>query len=208
MDGEVLSEVSEGIREEVIGFLPQKVLSEAVRDLESDDVVDILEDLEEAQQEAILDVLEDADRVVVEQSLSYPEDSAGRLMQREIVMGPEHWTVGEAIDYLRAREDLPEQFYHMILVDPRLRPTGYVTLGRLLGSRREVKLLDIAEDSFRTIPADQDEADVAYAFNQYHLISAPVVDADERLVGVITIDDAMIVLEEEAGWARVPSRTG
>ncbi|MEO0676677.1 MAG: magnesium transporter, partial [Pseudomonadota bacterium] len=95
-------------------------------------------------------------------------------------------------------EDLPEQFYHMILVDPKMRPTGYVTLGRLLGSRREVRLQDITEESFRTIPVDQDEGEVAYAFNQYHLISAPVVDADERLVGVITIDDAMIVLGEEA----------
>ncbi|MEM1237875.1 MAG: magnesium transporter [Pseudomonadota bacterium] len=197
IDGEVLSEIDEGVREEIIDFLPARVLSEAVRDLESDDVVDILEDLEEPQQEAILDVLDDADRVVVEQSLSYPEDSAGRLMQREVVMGPEHWSVGEAIDYLRATEDLPEQFYHMILVDPRMRPTGYVTLGRLLGARREVKLRDLVEESFRVIPADQDEGEVAYAFNQYHLISAPVVDEDDRLVGVITIDDAMVVLDEE-----------
>ncbi|MEM1235314.1 MAG: magnesium transporter [Pseudomonadota bacterium] len=197
VDGEVLSEISEGLREEIIEVLPAPVLQEAVRDLESDDVVDILEDLEEPQQEAILDALEDADRVAVEQSLSYPEDSAGRLMQREVVMGPEHWTVGEAIDFLRGTEDLPEQFYHLILIDPRMRPTGYVTLGRLLGSRRHVKLKDITEDSFRTIPADQDEGEVAYAFNQYHLISAPVVDENERLVGVITIDDAMIVLDEE-----------
>ena len=197
VDGEVLSEISEGMREEIIDFLPSEVLSEAVRDLESDDVVDILEDLEEPQQEAILDVLDDADRVVVEQSLSYPEDSAGRLMQREVVMGPEHWTVGEAIDYLRANTDLPEQFYHMILVDPRMRPTGYVTLGRLLGARREAKLNELTEESFRVIPADQDEGEVAYAFNQYHLISAPVVDEDDRLVGVITIDDAMVVLDEE-----------
>ena len=195
--GEVLSEISEGVREEIIEFLPAEVLTEAVRDLDSDDVVDILEDLDEPQKEAILEVLDDADRVVVEQSLSYPEESAGRLMQREVVMGPEHWTVGEAIDFLRASETLPEQFYHMILVDPRLRPTGYVTLGRLLGARREVKLKDISEDSFRTIPVDQDEGEVAYAFNQYHLISAPVVDETERLVGVITIDDAMIVLDEE-----------
>ena len=197
VEGEVLSEISEGVREEIIDFLPATILQDAVRDLESDDVVDILEDLEEPQQEAILDALDDADRVAVEQSLSYPEDSAGRLMQREVVMGPEHWNVGEAIDFLREAENLPEQFYHMILVDPRMRPTGYVTLGRLLGARRQTRLKDITEDSFRTIPVDQDEGEVAYAFNQYHLISAPVVDADERLVGVITIDDAMIVLDEE-----------
>ncbi|MEM1101666.1 MAG: magnesium transporter, partial [Pseudomonadota bacterium] len=197
VDGEVLSEITEGVREEIIEFLPAAVLSEAVRDLDSDDVVDILEDLEEPQQEAILEALDDADRVAVEQSLSYPEESAGRLMQREVVMAPEHWSVGEAIDFLRASDDLPEQFYHVILLDPRMRPTAYVTLGRLLGSKREVRLKDITEDSFRTIPVDQDEGEVAYAFNQYHLISAPVVDADERLVGVITIDDAMIVLDEE-----------
>lgn len=198
VDGEVLSEISDGPREEIIEALPEKVLSEAVRDLESDDVVDILEDLEEPQQEAILEALDDADRVVVEQSLAYPEDSAGRLMQREVVMAPEHWSVGATIDFLRSSDTLPEQFYHVILVDPRFKPTGYVTLGRLLGSRREVKLKDITEESFRTIPASQDEGEVAYAFNQYHLISAPVVDEDERLVGVITIDDAMIVLGEEA----------
>ncbi|MEL6701708.1 MAG: CBS domain-containing protein, partial [Pseudomonadota bacterium] len=197
VDGEVLSEIDEGVREEVIEFLPERQLTEAVRDLDSDDVVDLLEDLDEPQQEAILDVLEDADRIAVEASLAYPEDSAGRLMQREVVMAPEHWNVGQAIDYLRGSDHLPEQFYHMILVDPRHRPTGYVTLGRLLGARREVKLRDITEDSFRTIPVDQDEGEVAYAFNQYHLISAPVVDADDRLIGQITIDDAMIVLDEE-----------
>ncbi len=197
VDGEVLSELSDSPREEIIEFLPDSVVNEAVRDLDSDDVVDILEDLTEPQQEAILDALDDADRAAVEQSLAYPEESAGRLMQREVVAGPEHWTVGEAIDYLRGTEGLPEHFYHMILVDPRMRPIGYVTLGRILGARREVLLRDITEDTFRTIPADQDEGEVAYAFNQYHLISAPVIDETERLVGVITIDDAMIVLDEE-----------
>ncbi|MGR3468441.1 MAG: magnesium transporter [Shimia sp.] len=198
VDGEVLSELDESLREDVIDALPSAALAEAVRDLDSDDVVDLVEDLEEEQQEAILDALDADDRAVVEESLSYPDESAGRLMQREVVRAPAHWTVGEAIDYLRASEDLPEQFYHVVLVDPRMRPTGYVTLGRLLGARREVRLADITEDSFRTIPVDQDEEEVAYAFNQYHLISAPVVDDDGRLVGIITIDDAMIVLGEEA----------
>ncbi|MDQ2094792.1 magnesium transporter [Rhodalgimonas zhirmunskyi] len=196
-DGEILSELDDSIREDVISVLSPQVLADAVRELESDDVVDLVEDLEEPQQEAILDALDDADRVVVEQALSYPEESAGRLMQREVVSVPEHWSVGHAIDWMRAREDLPEQFYHVILVDPKHRPTGYVTLGMIMSSPREVPLSEITEPSFRTIPVDQDEEDVAYAFNQYHLISAPVVDADERLVGVITIDDAMIVLDEE-----------
>jgi len=197
MEGEVLSELDEGLREEVMESLAPEELAEAVRDLETDDVVDLLEDLDAPQQDEILEALEDADRVAVEQALTYPEDSAGRLMQRELVVAPEHWTVGQAIDYLRSQQHLPEQFYHMILVDPKMRPTGYVTLGKLLGSPRDVKLQDITEDSFRTISVHQDEEDVAYAFNQYHLISAPVVDDDGRLVGVITIDDAMAVLDEE-----------
>ena len=196
-DGEILSELDESIREVVIATLNPSVLASAVRELETDDVVDLVEDLEEPQQEAILDALEDSDRVAVEQSLSYPENSAGRLMQREVVMAPEHWNVGQAIDYMRESEDLPEQFYHMVLVDPRLRPIGNVTLGRIMGTKREVPLADLLEESFQVIPADQDEEDVAYAFNQYHLISAPVVDGDGRLAGVITIDDAMAVLDEE-----------
>ena len=200
IDGEVLSELDEGLREDVIALLPEQVLADAVRDLESDDVVDILEDLEDAEQhEAILDALDDVDRAAVETALSYPEDSAGRLMQREVVRVPEFWSVGETIDFLRSQTaGLPEQFYHVILVDPRMRPLGNVTLGRLLSTPRDVKMRDIMEEIFVTIPVSQPESEVAYAFNQYHLISAPVVDEEGRLVGVITIDDAMIVLEEEA----------
>ncbi len=197
VDGEVLSDLDEALREEVMELLPHEQLAEAVRELDSDDVVDIIEDLEEPQQAVLLGVLEAADRVAVEKALSYPEYSAGRLMQREVVLAPEHWTVGEAIDRLRAQEDLPEEFYHIILVDPRLKPVGQVPLGKLMAARRAVALKDIAEEDFRTFPVMQYEGDVAYAFNQYHLISAPVVDDDGRLVGVITIDDAMIVLDEE-----------
>ena len=198
LDADVLSELDESVREEIVATLPSAQVAEAVAELETDDVVDFIENLEDEEQaEAILDALEDADRVAVERALSYPEYSAGRLMQREVVMAPEHWTVGEAIDYLRASDDLPEQFYHLILVDPKLRPTAYVTLGKMLAHPRSVALAAITEDSFRTFDVTQDEGDVAYAFNQYHLISAPVVDEDERLVGVITIDDAMNVLDEE-----------
>lgn len=198
-DGEILSELDESIREEVISVLTPQVLTQAVRDMDSDDVVDLVEDLEDEQQEAILEALEDADRVAVQQALGYPEYSAGRLMQREVVMAPEHWTVGEAIDHLRntPEEELPAQFYHIVLVDPRLHPIGNVTLGKLMRSKRDTRLMDIKEEGFQVIPAQQDESDVAYAFNQYHLISAPVVDDEDRLIGVITIDDAMAVLDEE-----------
>ena len=195
--GDILSEIDEHIREEVISELNPDVLAEAVRDLESDDVVDIVEDLEEEQKETILMALDEGDRVAVQSLLSYPEQSAGRLMQREVVMAPEHWSVGMAIDFLRNDANLPEQFYHIVLVDPRLHPVGNVSLGKLMSSKRSVLLREIIEDVFQVIPADQDEADVAYAFNQYHLISAPVVDMENRVVGVITIDDAMVVLDEE-----------
>ena len=196
-DGDILSELDESVREEVIGVLKPDVLAEAVRDMESDDIVDLLEDLEEPQQETILDALEDSERVAAEQALSYPENSAGRLMQREVVMAPEHWTVGQAIDFMRTNDGLPGQFYYVILVDPRLKPMAQVALGKLMAARRKVPLHEVADEELHTIPVDQDEEDVAYAFNQYHLISAPVVDADRRLVGVITIDDAMVVLDEE-----------
>ena len=195
--GDILSEIDEHIREEVISELKPDVLAEAVRDLESDDVVDIVEDLEEEQKETILNALDEGDRVAVQSLLSYPEQSAGRLMQREVVMAPEHWSVGMAIDFLRNDAILPEQFYHIVLVDPRLHPVGNVSLGKLMSSKRSVLLKEIIEDVFQVIPADQNEADVAYAFNQYHLISAPVVDMENRVVGVITIDDAMVVLDEE-----------
>lgn len=197
-DGEILSEIDEGIREEVVEALEPEVLAEAVRELESDDVVDLLEDIDEpAQRGLILGALDKSERAAVEQAMSYPEHSAGRLMQREVVVAPMDWTVGQAIDFLRGADHLPDQFYHVILIDPRMKPQGYVTLGRVLSSARDARLKDISEESFRTVQATEEEADVAYIFNQYHLISCPVVDEAGRLVGVITIDDAMNVLDEE-----------
>ena len=199
MDGDVLSELDEKLREEVIESLAPDEFADAVRELETDDVVDLVEYLDEEQQEAALDALDAGDRVAVEKALSYPEESAGRHMQSELVRAPDHWTVGEAIDFLRSDDvDLPDQFYHVILVDPRLKAVGYVTLGRLLSSRRDVPLSDIVEDTFRTFHVNQDVEEVAQAINHYHMITAPVVDDDDRIVGVITIDDAMAFLEEEA----------
>ena len=197
IDGDILSELDEAIREEVVGALAPEVLLEAVRDLDSDDVVELVEDLDANGRARVLGALGNADRAAVEQSLGYPEFSAGRLMQREVVTFAEHATVGETIDMLRASDDLPGQFYHVILVDPRMRPIGQASLGRILSSRREVRLADILEPGFRTISATEAGADVAHLFNRYHLISAPVVDAAGRLAAVITIDDAMAVLDEE-----------
>jgi magnesium transporter len=198
IDGDILSELDENLREEIIGQLAPEELATALRDLDSDDVVDLVEYLDEDQQDVVLNALDASDRVVVEQALSYPEESAGRHMQSELVRAPEHWTVGEAIDYLRSDIVLPDQFYHIILVDPRLKATGYVTLGRILSHPRATPLREITEETFRTFHVTQGVEEVAQAINHYHLITAPVVDDDDRVVGVITIDDAMAFLEEEA----------
>ncbi len=197
-DGAVLSELEEGVRDEVLEILDQDTLASAVQELETDDLVYLAEDMEASQQAQFLDALDDVDRIAVEASLQYDDDTAGRLMSREMVICPPHWSVGEAIDYMRTHDDLPDTFYKVILADARMHVAGTVPLGRIMSHRREVPLLELADTAPRLIPVGQSAADVAYAFNQYHMVSAPVVDVDERLVGVITIDDAMEVLEDEA----------
>jgi len=198
LDGGVLSELEEGVRDEILRDLPDHVLAEAVRDLDTDDVVYLVGDLDEPQQEKLLGSLEDADRAAVEMSLQYEEYTAGRLMQRELVSAPQHWNVGDIIDYMRASDDLPETFYDVFIVDPFMHPIGTVRLSKIMAAARKTLLTALMSEDFRTIPVDQEQEDVAYAFNQYHMVSAPVVDEDGRLVGVITIDDAMEVLEDEA----------
>lgn len=197
-DAEVFADLDENVRDEVVGLVQPDVLAEAVKELYSDDVVYLVEDLEDDQKAKVLDALDDEERVIVEQSLSYPEESAGRMMQRELVKAPGFWTVGDIIDAMRADDDLPDQFYDVFIVDPAVKPVGTVPLSRIIGSTRPTILSDIMDEDFRAIPVDQDEEDVAYAFSQYHLVSAPVVDEDGRLVGVITIDDAVDAMGEEA----------
>jgi magnesium transporter len=197
-DGNVLSELDDGLREDVLAFVPQELLARTVRHLESDDLVDLVENLPDGQQSKILGLLDNPARIAVEQALRYPEYTAGRLMQRETVALPADWTVGEAIDHLRAATRLPGQFYHVMLVDPLHRVRGQVNIGRLMGSERGVRLDAIEDENFHPIPVTQSEEDVAYAFNQYHMVTAPVVNPEGRLLGVITIDDAMIVQAEEA----------
>lgn len=198
LEGETLPELEESVRDEVLEYVEDDVLADAVKDMDSDDVVYLVEDLEGEAQAKVLGALDDDDRAVVEQSLSYPEDSAGRMMQRELVMAPTHWNVGQMIDYMRESEDLPDPFYDVIVVDPAMKPVGVISLSKIMGARRPVLLSEIMSEDFRAIPVDQDEEDVAYAFSQYHLVSAPVVDDDGRLVGVITIDDAVEAMGEEA----------
>ncbi len=197
VDGDVLSELAEGLRDGVVALLAPGELAQAVQDLDSDDVVDLVETLDEEGQESVLAALTAPDRAQVEKALAYPEGSAGRLMQVEVVRAPEHWTVADATNFLRRASDLPDQFYHVVLVDPRMKPGGYCTLGRILSSPGTTRLRDITEDSFRIFHVLDEEEEVARAFHRYHLISAPVVDDNDRLIGVITIDDAVRVLDEE-----------
>jgi len=198
IDQEILVEVDEGVRDEILSYLEPEKLAEAVKDLESDDVVYLLEDLEEDAQRKVLDTLEPADRAAVAKALTYPEYSAGRLMQSDFIKAPPFWTVGQMIDFLRATDEVPETFYDIVIVDPAAKPVGKVPLGALLGARRPVTLESLMADDFHTVHVEDPQEDVAYAFNQYHLVSAPVVDDAGRVVGVITIDDALEVLDEEA----------
>ena len=161
LDGAVLSELDEGVRDEIVAELPDHILAQAVQELETDDVVYLTEDLEAPQQERILRALDDADRVAVEQSLTYDEYSAGRLMQREVVVAPEHWTVGNAIDFLRKEEWLPESFYDLIIVSPQMHPIGTVSLGRLMRSARKTPLRELMDEDFRAFRVDQSQEDVA-----------------------------------------------
>ncbi len=197
-DVEVLPELDESTRDEVLEVIAPSQLAESLKDLDTDDVVYIVEDLEPEAQAEALSGLEEGERAAVQQSLSYPEYSAGRLMQREMVWAPPFMTVGEMIDRMRDAEDLPEQLYEIIIVDPAFSPIGVVSLGRLMGARRPVPLSELMEDDYKSFRVDQKQEEVGYAFNQYHLVSAPVTDEGGRLVGVITIDDAMQVLDEEA----------
>ncbi len=194
----VLAELEERILSEVVALLSRRQIAESVVELESDDIVDIVADLVPEQQGLFLNALGASDRAAVQRSLAFPEGTAGRLMKPETVFVPDSWRVGDAIDFLRARKDLPEDFHHVMLVTPKIVPVGQVSLGRLMAAGRDVLLLDIADEGFQTIPALRQQHEVAYAFSQYHLISAPVVNEHGRLVGVITIDDAMAALEDEA----------
>ncbi len=195
---EALPELEEDVRDEVLDVIAPDVLARAVSALDSDDAVYLLEDLEPAERREVLRALRQHDRAAVEQALRFPEDSAGRMMQREVVTAPPFWTVGQVIDLMRLESDLPQQFYEIFVVDPRGRPVGAISLGRLMANRRHVGLESIMNREFRSIRAEDPKEEVAYLFAQYHLVSAPVVDGSGRLVGAINIDDAMGALEDQA----------
>ena len=193
-----LNEVDDTVREEILEELEPETVAEGVRELESDDAVELLEGLDEADQEEILEKLPPSERQEIERSLEYPEGSAGRLMQTDVITVPPHWNVGQAIDYMRETPDLPDRFYEIYVVDPNSRWRGAVPLDVLLRSRRPVPLTDLIEEDRRRVSVGDDQEEVARLFGKYNLIAAPVVDAQDRLVGIITIDDVVDVIEEEA----------
>ena len=197
-DFSALNEVDEGVREEILEELEPEEVAEGVRELESDEAVEILEALDEDDREEVLEKLPPSERDVIERSLEYPENSAGRRMQTEFIAVPPDWTVGQAIDYMRETSDLPDRFYEIYAVDADKRWQGAVALDVLLRSRRLVPLRELVDEDRRRVSVLEDQEEVARMFGKYNLVAAPVVDTENRLVGVITIDDVVDVIEEEA----------
>ena len=198
LDPELLTYLDESVRAEVLELLGPKDAGEAIAQLETDDAVEVLQDLDPDEQIALLATLPLPDRAAVEQGLAFPEDSAGRLMQREVVAVPEFWTVGQTIDYLRTKPDLPDEFYDIYMVNPRFQPVGSIPLSRVLRSKRDVPLRELRLKELHLIPVAMDQEEVGFQFRQYGLVSAPVVNEAGRLLGVITVDDVVHVIEEEA----------
>lgn len=197
-DFAALTEVDETVRVQLLEELPPEAVAEGVRDLDSDDAVYILEDLDDEDQEEILAKLPALDRMALRRSLDFPEETAGRRMQTDFIAVPPFWTAGQAIDYLREQKDLPDEFYEVFVIDPGFRYLGAVALNRLLRAPRVTKMADIMNDERQRVLATDDQEDVARMFERYNLVSAAVVDEAERLVGVITVDDVVDVIQAEA----------
>jgi magnesium transporter len=197
-DFTALTEVDVTVREDILEELPAETVAEGVRDLDSDDAVEILQDLPKEDQAEILEQLPASERVAIARGLDYPEDSAGRRMQTEIIAVPPFWTVGQTIDHMRETPDLPDRFFDVYVVDPAHRFLGAVPLDRLLRAKRPVLVSELMEEDRRLVHANDDQEAVARLFERYNLAAVPVVDAGDRLVGVITHDDIVDVIEEEA----------
>jgi magnesium transporter len=194
---EVLSELDTEIREEILEHVPSATLAKALGEMESDDAADVVDDLEADKRAQVLAAMPEVERAAIETTLAYEDETAGRLMQREVVAAPQFWTVGQTIDHLRREsEELPELFFDVYVVDPAYKPVGAAPVSHLLRTRRETPLAQIMEQ-VTEIPVDMDQEEVAYIFDKYRLISAPVVEAGGRLVGQITVDDIVGVIQEE-----------
>ncbi len=196
---EVFAELDGGVRDEVVEFLDLDTLVGAVQELDSDEAVFVLEDLDEDDRAEVLEKIPAPERMVLERALDFPEDSAGRMMRSEYVAVPPHWTVGQTIDYLRETEDLPEDFLEIFIIDPIYKPMGIVHLSEILRTERDAPMQNLVHEDFTIITADTDREEVARMFERYNLVSTAVVDANARLIGVITADDVFEVMSEEAG---------
>ncbi|HTL64120.1 MAG TPA: magnesium transporter [Pseudolabrys sp.] len=197
-DFTALTEVDDAVRDEILDELAPQAVAKGVSELESDDAVAILEDLPKDEQAEILEQLPQPDRATLARSLDYPEESAGRRMQTEFIAVPPSWNVGQAIDYMRETQELPERFFELYVTDEGRHFVGAVPLDRLLRSKRPVPISELMEHERHRIRADEDQEEVARMFQRYDLVAAPVVDADDRLVGIITFDDVADVIEQEA----------
>lgn len=197
-DFTALTEVEDSVREDLLEEISNEEIAKGVRDLDSDDAVYILEDLEPEDKQEVLANLPGPERVALERSLDYPEDSAGRLMQTDFIAAPPFWTVGQMIDHLRDSADLPDEFYEIFTVDPAGQIVGHVSLNRLLRTQRREKLQAIMDEAEHVAQATDDQHEVAELFKRYNLVSIPVVDSGQRLVGVLTFDDIVDVIDEEA----------
>ncbi|MBL6953060.1 MAG: magnesium transporter [Alphaproteobacteria bacterium] len=198
LDVDTLIDLEGPVLADLLVVMSPHAVARAIPELDTDEAVHLLEEMDDARRDQVLSRVPAPDRAAVLAGLSFPEDSAGRLMQRDLIAVPAYWTVGQVIDYCRDTVDLPDEFYEIFVIDPRYRPIGQVSLNRLMRTRRPVLMREIMETEATTIPVDMDQEEVAFLFQQYRLASAPVIDAAGRLVGVITFDDAAAVLEEEA----------
>ena len=199
LSADVLAEMNDYVREELIDLLAPEQVAELASELDTDDAVAIIEDMEADEQQAVLEAMEPEDRAAIEDALSFPEESAGRLMQRDLVAVPEHVTVGDVIDRLREDTDLTSDFWEIYVVDPMHRPVGTCQLSWILRTPRDIAIGDVMKREQTLIPVDMDQEEVALRFQKYALISAAVVDKAGRLVGMITVDDIVHIIQEEAG---------
>ncbi|MFA5966427.1 MAG: magnesium transporter [Sphingomonas sp.] len=199
LDGDVFAEMNDYVRDDLIDALEPHEVADIAAELDTDDAVAIIEDMDAADQREVLRALDPDDRAAIEEALSYPEESAGRLMQRELIAVPEHWTVGDAIDYLRGHEELTTDFWEIFVVDPAHKPVGTCQLSWILRTPRSIPMGDVMKREQTLIPVDMDQEEVALRFQKYALISAAVVDAGGRLVGMITVDDIVHIIQQEAG---------
>ncbi|MFA5949084.1 MAG: magnesium transporter [Hyphomicrobium sp.] len=197
-DYEVLSEIDETVRDQLSEALPNELLAKAVTELDTDDAAYLIENLEESDREEILAQIPKVERAALKRNLDYPDETAGRLMQGDFVAVAPYWTVGQVIDHARETDDLPEAFSEILVVDPAFRVRGRVELSRLLRTKRDVSISEIMDTDLHLVQATADQEEVAREFERYGLISAPVVDQSNKLVGVITVDDMVEVIQSEA----------